>query len=207
MFCALVERWTCIWYFAFKLISFHVWMFTPHVNEHCGHYSIVIACMVKPWFIVLFHFTWSHYVCFICITSFLYIMIKLCCCVSCWTCKWYFAFKLISFHVWMFTPHVNEHYGHYSIVIACMVKPWFVVLFHFTWSHYVCFICITSFLHIIIKLCCCVSRDTCSYDSRASQILEFVLGFCHEIAKWGNCKVESNQPSCWLYSVPNLLVI
>ena len=77
----------------------------------------------------------------------------------------------------------------------------------------------------MIKLCCCVSGDTCSYDSRASQILElgvskfvqlfpthmlsleFILGFCHEIAKWGDCKVEFNQPSCWLYSVPNLLVM
>ena len=37
--------------------------------------------------------------------------------------------------------------------------------------------------------------------------LEFVLGFCHKIAKGGDCKVEFNQPSCWLYSVPNLLVI
>ena len=37
--------------------------------------------------------------------------------------------------------------------------------------------------------------------------LESVLGFCHEIAKRGACKVEFNQPSCWLYSVPNLLVI
>ena len=36
--------------------------------------------------------------------------------------------------------------------------------------------------------------------------LESVLGFCHEIAKRGACKVEFNQPSCWLYSVPNLLV-
>ena len=36
--------------------------------------------------------------------------------------------------------------------------------------------------------------------------LESVLGFCHGIAKWGDCKVEFNQPSCWLYSVPNLLV-
>ena len=36
--------------------------------------------------------------------------------------------------------------------------------------------------------------------------LEPVLGFCHEIAKGGDCKVEFNQPSCWLYSVPNLLV-
>ena len=36
--------------------------------------------------------------------------------------------------------------------------------------------------------------------------LEFVLGFGHRIAKGGDCKVEFNQPSCWLYSVPNLLV-
>ena len=36
--------------------------------------------------------------------------------------------------------------------------------------------------------------------------LEFVLGFCHEIAKGGDCKVEFYQPSCWFYSVPNLLV-
>ena len=36
--------------------------------------------------------------------------------------------------------------------------------------------------------------------------LEFVLGFYHGIAKGGDCKVEFYQPSCWLYSVPNLLV-
>ena len=36
--------------------------------------------------------------------------------------------------------------------------------------------------------------------------LESVLGFCHRIAKGGDCKIEFNQPSCWLYSVPNLLV-
>ena len=36
--------------------------------------------------------------------------------------------------------------------------------------------------------------------------LEFVLWFCHGIAKGGDCKVEFNQPSCWLYSMPNLLV-
>ena len=36
--------------------------------------------------------------------------------------------------------------------------------------------------------------------------LESVLGFCHGIAKGGDCKVEFNQPSFWLYSVPNLLV-
>ena len=36
--------------------------------------------------------------------------------------------------------------------------------------------------------------------------LKSVLGFCLVIAKGGDCKVELNQPSCWLYSVPNLLV-
>ena len=36
--------------------------------------------------------------------------------------------------------------------------------------------------------------------------LESVLGFCHRIAKGGDCKVEFNQPSYWLYSMPNLLV-
>ena len=37
--------------------------------------------------------------------------------------------------------------------------------------------------------------------------LEFVLGFCHGIAKGGDCKVEYIQSFCWLYSVPNLLII
>ena len=36
--------------------------------------------------------------------------------------------------------------------------------------------------------------------------LESVLGFCHGIAKGGDCKVEFNQPFYWFYSVPNLLV-
>ena len=37
--------------------------------------------------------------------------------------------------------------------------------------------------------------------------LEFVLGFCHGIARGGDCKVEYIQLFCWLYFVPNLLVI
>ena len=36
--------------------------------------------------------------------------------------------------------------------------------------------------------------------------LESILGFCHGIAKGGDCKVKFNQLSYWLYSVPNLLV-
>ena len=71
---------------------------------------------------------------------------------------------------------------------------------------------------------CCVSGVSYSYDSSASQLLELgvrefcssvpnshvksrvYLGFCHGIAKGRDCKVEFNQPSYWLYSVPNLLV-
>ena len=63
-----------------------------------------------------------------------------------------------------------------------------------------------------------------SYDSRASQFLELGMSelcstvsnshvksrvcfrVCHGIAKEGDCKVEYYQPSCWFYSVPNLLV-
>ena len=37
--------------------------------------------------------------------------------------------------------------------------------------------------------------------------LEFVLGFCHGIAKGGDCKVEFIQSFCWLYFMPNFLVI
>ena len=103
----------------------------------------------------------------------------LCALVECWTCKWYFPFKLISLHVWMCIPYVNEHCDHYSIVIAFMVKPWFIVSFHFAWSHCACLICITSFRHTMIKSCCYVSGDTCSYDSRSSQILELGMSeFC-----------------------------
>ena len=77
----------------------------------------------------------------------------------------------------------------------------------------------------MIKLCCCVSGDTCSYDSKASQILELgVSEFCstvpnshvksrvcfrvfYRIAKGGDCKVEFYKPSYWLYYVPDFLII
>ena len=104
--------------------------------------------------------------------------------VECWTCKWYFALSLLaclsecSFLAWM------------SIVVTIysdcsfLVKPWFITQFHFSSSHYACSICITSFLHTMIKLCCCVSRDTCSYGSRTSQILELgVSEFCSTAPK------------------------
>ena len=86
--------------------------------------------------------------------------------------------ELINWYVRMFIPSVNEHCGHYFIVIACLVKPWFLILF--------CLIALCLphmqlqvFLHTMIILCCCVSGDSCSYDSRAYQILELgVSEFC-----------------------------
>ena len=37
---------TCI-----ELISLYVQVFILSVNEHCGHYLVVIACLIKPWFV------------------------------------------------------------------------------------------------------------------------------------------------------------
>ena len=34
--------------------------------------------------------------------------------------------ELIGLYVRMFIQSVNEHYGHYLIVIAYLVKPWFI---------------------------------------------------------------------------------
>ena len=133
--------------------------------------------------------------------------------------------ELISLYVQIFIPSVNEHCGRYFIVIACLVKSWFITLFHFAWSHCVYLICITSFStyndHIVL-LCFrsylviwfksyTDSRVRCEWVfvklfTTHMLSLEFVLGFCHEIAKKRDCKVEFYQLSCWLYSVPNLLV-
>ena len=38
-----------------ELISLYVQVFIPSVNEHCDHYLIVIACLIKPWF-VFYHY-------------------------------------------------------------------------------------------------------------------------------------------------------
>ena len=69
---------------------------------------------------------------------------------------------------------------------------------------------ISTYIDLLVLL---FLGKTCLYDSRASRVLElgvsefwqlflthmlsleFVLGFCHEITKWGDCKVEFIQ-SC-----------
>ena len=101
--------------------------------------------------------------------------------------------------------------------MVCFLTP--SLLDHFLLASYAFHV----FLHTMIMVYCYVSGDSCPYDSRASQFLELgvsyvqlfpthmlslesILGFFHGIAKGGDCKVEFNQPSCWLYSMPNLLV-
>ena len=132
--------------------------------------------------------------------------------------------ELISLYVRMFIPSVNEHYGHYFIVMLVWLSYDLllnsILLDRIVLALYV----LQVFLHTMIMLCSCVLGDTCSYDSKATQILELgvsefcstvsnfyvksrvYLGFCHGIAKGGDCEVEFNQPSFWLYSVPNLLI-
>ena len=99
--------------------------------------------------------------------------------------------------------------------MVCFLTP--SLLDHFVLASY-------AFLHTMIMVYYCVSGDSCSYDSRASQFLELgVSELCSTVPnthvksrvcfkvlsrnrKGGDCKVEFNQPSCWLYSMPNLLV-
>ena len=64
-----------------------------------------------------------------------------------------------------------------------------IVIVHFWSSHCLLLnsilldrIVLISFLHTMIVLCCCFSGDTCSYGSRATQILELgVSEFCSTI--------------------------
>ena len=76
--------------------------------------------------------------------------------------------ELISLYVQVFIPSVNE--------------PWFISLFN---QAMVCFLtpslldhimpasyAFHAFLHTVIMVYWCVSGDSCSYDSRASQFLE-----------------------------------
>ena len=89
---------------------------------------------------------------------------------------------LIGLRVQIFILSMNEHCSHYFIVIACLVKPWFI-------SHSILLDCIMLasyalqvFLHTMIILCYCVSGDSCSYNSRATQIQELgVNEFCSTV--------------------------
>ena len=32
-------------------VSLYVQVFISSVNKHCGYYLVVIACLIKPWFV------------------------------------------------------------------------------------------------------------------------------------------------------------
>ena len=90
--------------------------------------------------------------------------------------------ELIGLYVRIFIPSMNEHCGHYFIVIACFVMPWFIshsiLLDRIMLASYA----LQVFLHTMIILCYCVSGDSCSYDLRAYQILGLgVSEFCSTI--------------------------
>ena len=80
--------------------------------------------------------------------------------------------ELINLYVWMFISSVNEHCGHYFIVIACLVKPWFILNSILLDRNVLALYALQVFLHTMMILSCYVSGDSCSYDSRAYWILE-----------------------------------
>ena len=88
--------------------------------------------------------------------------------------------ELISLYVQMFIPSVNEHCGHYFVsdclfgqAMVCFLNS--ILLDHIVLASYA----LQVFLHTMIIFCCCVSGVTCSYVSRATQILDLgVSEFC-----------------------------
>ena len=88
--------------------------------------------------------------------------------------------ELISLYVWMFIPSVNKHCGHYFIVMLVWLTHGLLLNSILFDRIVLALYALKVFLHTMIMLCCCVLRDTCSYDSRATQILELgVSEFCH----------------------------
>ena len=77
---------------------------------------------------------------------------------------------------------MNKHCGHYVIVIACLVKPWFILNSILLDRIMLASYALQVSLHTMIILCCCVSGDSCSYVLRATQILELsVSEFCSTV--------------------------
>ena len=102
--------------------------------------------------------------------------------VECWTCKWYFALSLLacmpecSFLVWMsivVTIYSDcSFWSSHCLLLnsilfdRIVLAPYALQVFCIQWSY-----CVVVF-----------SRDTCSYGSRVSQILELgVREFCSTV--------------------------
>ena len=76
---------------------------------------------------------------------------------------------LVYLYVQVFIPSVNEHCDHYLVsdylfdqAMVCFLTP--SLLNHIMPDSYA----FHAFLHTMIMVYCCVSGDSCSYDSRAS---------------------------------------
>ena len=130
--------------------------------------------------------------------------------VECWTCKWYFALSLLacmsgcSFLVWMII--VVTIYSDCSFLVKpCFIASFFLLdrivlapnafqVFCLQWSY--CVVVFTKYLSVWFKS---FTDSRVRYEwvlfnySQLTWSLEFVLGFCHEIAKRGDCKVEFIQ--------------
>ena len=103
--------------------------------------------------------------------------------------------EFISLYVQVFISSVNEHCDHYLIVIACLIKPWFVSLLYLyliisclLYMHFM-FFCIQWSWCIVVFQQIRVSANSCSYDSRASQFLE--LGVSELCSTIPNSHVKS----------------
>ena len=100
-------------------------------------------------------------------------------CIGCVLDMQVICIELISLYVQVFIPGVWSLPCSdclFDQVMACFLTP--SLLDHIMPASYA----FHAFLHTIIKLCCCVSGVTCSYDSRAYQILELgVSEFCSTV--------------------------
>ena len=87
--------------------------------------------------------------------------------------------ELISLYVRMFISSVNEHCGHYFIVMLVWLSHGLLLNSILLDRIVLTFYALQVFLHTMIMLCFCVLGNTWSYDSRATQILELgVSEFC-----------------------------
>ena len=96
---------------------------------------------------------------------------------------------LVSLYVQVFIPSVNEHCDHFLVsdYLFDQAMIWFLtssLLDHIMPALYA----FHAFLHTLIMVYCCVSRDSCLYDSRVSQFLELgVSELCSTVRVMFNC--------------------
>ena len=113
---ALIECWTCKWYFALNLLacmsgcSFIVWMIIMvTIYSDC-------SCLVEPCFIVIFiiawsHIAWLHCACSIYISRFLLTMNFLCYCFQENLSVWFKSFTESRVRCeWVLATAPNSHF-------------------------------------------------------------------------------------------------